>query len=104
MMEFLTVLLRWPDLKQPVQMIQGYPIVGDMEPSGVFRLIPGREPLPSSEWVGAEAVEAIQCIERSRPPIHADRIFKATVLEQERGFWSEFFSLAGVNGAHWKGF
>jgi len=36
MMAFLTVMLRWPDLKQPVQMIRGYPIVGDVHPVVCF--------------------------------------------------------------------
>ena len=33
-MAFLTVVLGWPDLKQPLQLLNGYPIVGKLEASG----------------------------------------------------------------------
>ena len=89
---FLTVILRWPDLQQPLQMLQGYPIVGALEPSGVFRSITAREALPKEEWLGDAAVAAVERIESSRPPRFAERIYAATVLEQQKQFCSPFLT------------
>ena len=45
-----------------------------------------------AEWLGPEAEEAIRRIEGSRPPVHAERIYQATLLEQQKGFCSGFLT------------
>ena len=36
---FLTAILRWPDRQQPMSYIKGFPVIGDIEASGVFRAV-----------------------------------------------------------------
>eukprot|EP00435_Cladocopium_sp_Y103_P071551 s117_g37.t2 len=63
----MTVLLRWPDQQQAIHLLQGYPIVGDIAPTGVFRAVAPQPADTFDEWVdGASA--AIDAILRSRPP------------------------------------
>eukprot|EP00435_Cladocopium_sp_Y103_P010988 s1261_g2.t2 len=100
---FLTALLRWPDLQQPLQMLQGYPIVGELEPSGVFRTVTGRDALPLDEWLGPAAVAAVDKIESSRPPRFADRIYEATVKEQEKNFCSPFYPRSALDAMFGRG-
>eukprot|EP00435_Cladocopium_sp_Y103_P038090 s83_g10.t1 len=84
-------------------MVQGYPIVGEVEPSGVFRPILGKEALPLDSWLGDSAEHAIGRIEQSRPPRFADRIFQATVDEQKKGFCSEFLDRQDLDARFGKG-
>ena len=35
----MTIILHWPDLTQGQNLVSGYPIVGEIEPSGLFRPI-----------------------------------------------------------------
>eukprot|EP00435_Cladocopium_sp_Y103_P048679 s223_g14.t1 len=100
---FLTALLRWPDLQQPLQMLTGYPIVGELEPSGVFRAVLGRDALPLDEWLGSAAVAAVDKIEASRPPRFADRIYEATVEEQEKSFCSPFHTRSALDAMFGRG-
>ena len=97
LMAFLTSLLRWPDWQQPRHLLQGYPIVGELEPSGIFRSITAREGLPLQEWLGPPAEAAIYRIERSPPPRFAERILEATKQEQDKGYCSPFFTKADLD-------
>ena len=92
MLAFLTCMLRWPDWQQPSHLLTGYPIVGELEPSGIFRSVPAREGLPLQEWLGPPAEAAIHRIERSAPPRFADRILEVTKQEQAKGYCSQFFT------------
>jgi len=84
-----TALLRWPDTRQPLHMVQGYPIVGDMEATGIFRPVdPGPE-AAMDDWLGPNAINAVDRIVTSRPPrFHAD-ILATTKDEMAKGFCSE---------------
>ena len=89
---FLTVLLRWPDTLQPQCLILGYPIVGAIPSSGIFREIPiGDEP-DFSSWLGDAAINAVDEIISSRAPRFAEEILEATLEEQQKGFCGPFRS------------
>ena len=66
---FLTVLLRWPDWDQPLNFIKGYDIVGTVEMSGVFRSADVPAQTHFDEWLGPAAVEAVDRIMKSKPPL-----------------------------------
>ncbi len=93
-----TALLRWPDVQQPLQMVQGYPIIGEVAPTGVFRPIEARETPQLDTWLGQYATDAIDSILSSRPPRHHDEILKATTAEMEKGFCSELRTRAWFDG------
>lgn len=47
----MTALLRWPDTLQPLHLLKGYPIVGHVQPCGVFRPIHQDDKLDPDEWL-----------------------------------------------------
>lgn len=81
----MTVLLRWPDLLQAQCMILGYPIVGEIEPSGLFRPVPAKQVDPLKVWL-SDAEQVVDDLMRSRPPKHAADILEQTMAEQAKGF------------------
>jgi hypothetical protein len=89
---FLTAILRWPDRAQPLSLLRGYPIVGDQAASGVFRFVTPKTAADPADWLGPAAIEAIDRLERSGPPLHMREIFQATCEEQAKGFCSAFQS------------
>ena len=89
---FLTSLLRWPDRAQPGHFIQGYPIVGDIAPSGVFRSVTSKSELNEKDWLGEAADLAVRRIESSKPPRFHEEILELTKAEQSKNFCSSFVS------------
>lgn len=87
----MSVLLRWPDLQQPQQLIKGYPILGEFAPSGIFRPVPEGPSISIAEWL-TEAPAAVERIMRSKPPLFAEQILKVTQEEQTKGFCSKFLT------------
>lgn len=83
---FLTVLLRWPDWGQPLNFIQGYDIVGTVEMSGVFRSAAVPAQAHFDDWLGPAAVEAVDRIMKSKPPLFQEEIWHTTQEEQVKGF------------------
>ena len=75
---FLTVLLRWPDTFQAQCLIKGYPIVGTIPASGVFRPIPPKADPDLTGWLGASAQQAVDEIVARGPPRFAQEIWEAT--------------------------
>ena len=91
-MAFLTSLLRWPDRDQALHFLQGYPIVGDIEPCGVFRSVNAKDSLSVEDWLGEAANIAVQKIMRSKPPRFHEEIYELTTQEQGKGFCSHFLT------------
>ena len=92
----MSILLRWPDLFQAQCMVRGYPIVGEIESSGLFRPVAAKEVASLDNWL-EDAKEKIDAIVHSRPPLHADDIFEQTVAEQNKGFCSKFYSRSALD-------
>ena len=88
----LTTLLRWPDLLQGKHLLQGYPIVGEVNPCGVFRTITQDDKADIDEWLGEPATAAVDKLLRTGPPKHFEEIYKVTLEEQAKGFCSAFES------------
>ena len=95
----ITALLRWPDVSQPQQLILGYPIIGEFEYSGIFRVVAATEAMSVEEWF-ADGPSAIARIMSSRPPLHFEDIYTTTVEEQEKGFCSPFLSKEQVDAQY----
>ena len=92
----LTILLQWPDTWQAHHLLAGYPIVGDIAPSGVFRDIDGQAPTSFDDWL-ADSEAVVDRILQSRPPRFHAEILKATQEEQAKGFCSQFYTRAEVD-------
>ena len=92
----MSILLRWPDLFQAQCMVRGYPIVGEIESSGLFRPVAAKDVAPLDTWL-EDAKEKIDAIVHSRPPLHADDILEQTVAEQHKGFCSKFYSRSAMD-------
>ena len=84
---FLTAILRWPDLDQPQQLLLGYPIVGDVQPSGVFRPVLPPAVSTLDAWL-QDAQTVVDRICQSKPPLHAADILSTTLEEVDKGFCS----------------
>ena len=89
----LAVLIRWPDLSLAQHLVQGFPIVGVLAHSGVFRPVrqEGKAALP--EWLGPSADADVRRLVHSRPPLHSDAIHQITLEEIAKGFCSPLRSL-----------
>ena len=83
----LTALLRWPDREQPAAYLHGFPVVGNIQSSGVFRSVtpPVIEDLHTS-FYGEPAVQEVQELLASPPSKDAAEIFDLTEEEIQRGF------------------
>ena len=102
----LTALLRWPDHGQAACFVHGFPIVGDVAFSGVFRLVDsGKEEAPESieEWLLRDGQSAVDSLLRSPPPRCADEILEQTLQEQSKGFCSQLYTRAEVDGLFGRG-
>eukprot|EP00435_Cladocopium_sp_Y103_P044302 s412_g12.t1 len=99
----LTALLRWPDTQQGRHLLLGYPIVGDVAPSGVFREVSQSEKLPIDDWLGDPAIEAVDRLLSSGPPRHAAEILSVTQEEQAKGFCGPFLTRAEVDDLYGRG-
>lgn len=81
----LAVLIRWPDLDQGQQLLKGYPIVGDISPSGVFRPVTTSACPSLEEWL-TDADQVVDRLVRSPPGRFAPEILTATQEEIDKGF------------------
>ena len=90
----LTCLLRWPDHGQASCFVHGFPIVGEVSFSGVFRpLSAGLSDEESVEgWLARDGAQAVRDLMRSSPPKNSQEILRLTLQEQEQGFCSELLT------------
>ena len=88
----LAILLRWPDLSLGSSLVEGFPIVGVLANSGVFRHVTPSTAPELQDWLGPAAEEAINRIVHSGPPRFHEDILAVTQDEQEKGFCSPFFT------------
>jgi len=84
-----TALVRWPDRTQGQRYVFGFPIVGAIEDTGVFRKLPdakvGQE--EHEELLGEYARECVQKIMQTDPSEEfSDEIWKLSVEEVTKGF------------------
>ncbi len=93
----LTSLLRWPDEAQAGQLVSGYPIVGEMADSGVFRTVIPEQPPDFQSWLGEAADAAMGELCLKPPPRFAAEILAITQEEQEKGYCSPFFTKAELD-------
>eukprot|EP00435_Cladocopium_sp_Y103_P025373 s2946_g6.t1 len=99
----MSILLRWPDLQQPIDLVAGYSIVGDFASTGVFRPVQPGPATSMADWLGPAAERAVENILRSPPPRFADEILRITLEEQDKGFCGEFLTKAQVDALHGAG-
>ena len=83
----MTIILHWPDLTQGQNLVSGYPIVGEIEPSGLFRPIFAKDVEPLDDWL-VDAGQIVDNLMKSRPPKHAADILEQALAEQRKGFCS----------------
>ena len=91
---FATALLRWPDVWQAKEMIQGFSIVGEVPVSGLFRSITphvSKDP-DTAAWLASDAVAAVDAVMQSSPGKHAVEIQAVTEQEQAKGFCSDWLT------------
>ena len=88
MIAFLTALLKWPDREQAKCYIHGFPIVGQINSSAIFRQVEPTEHHHLHDFLGAQAIIAVQEIESQGRPRDAEEIQKITEEEVEKGFCS----------------
>ena len=74
----LSACLRWPDLSRAAGYVQGFPMIGEIPSSGVFRqLLPiGERELDTSLNEGFFGQAAIDALEARSPSLDADAIWR----------------------------
>ena len=87
-MAVATVILRWPDRKQPQLYITGFKHVGEIESSHVFRDLPQRDEAinPEKELLGDPAEVFINEMESQPPSRFAEEITSQSEEELEKGY------------------
>lgn len=95
----VTALLRWPDLTQAQSFVLGFPIVGDVPYSGVFRALAGTadDMEDPAEWLQREGASVVDDLLTKGPPKDHDVILKVTLEEIQKGFCSPLMSRAEVD-------
>ena len=99
----LTALLRWPDVQQPLHLLQGYPIVGSVQPCGVFRKISQEAKVNPNSWLGSSAQADLDKLLTSRPPPFARDILDVTEAEMAKGFCGPLRSKCDLDQEFGKG-
>ena len=102
---FFTSLLRWPDVWQAKEMIQGFSIVGEVPVSGLFRAITphlSKDP-DTQKWLAEDAVAAVDAIMQSSPGRHAAEIQRVTEKEQAKGFCSAWLTRSQLDARFGRG-
>ncbi|CAE7451206.1 unnamed protein product, partial [Symbiodinium sp. CCMP2456] len=95
----VTALLRWPDLTQAQSFVLGFPVVGDVPYSGVFRALAGTadDMEDPAEWLQREGASVVDDLLTKGPPKDHDVILKVTLEEIQKGFCSPLMSRAEVD-------
>ena len=80
----MVTLLRWPDRKLPTCFTEGFPIIGEVEESGIFRrLRDSREPADlNSEFFGDSAKKFIKDLEKTRSSPQVSRKLDAKMRSE----------------------
>ena len=81
----LTALLRWPDVQQPLHLLQGYPIVGSVQPCGVSEDLAGGQSQPEL-LVGQLCASGFGQAPHLTAPAFARDILDVTEAEMAKGF------------------
>ena len=86
----LVILLRWPDKTLPQCLANGFPLVGPIPPSGIFRPIEPR-PEPLVPLLGSDAAAYVDSLEAdTRLHPSADIILSESLKEQKLGLLGPF--------------
>ena len=95
----LTALMRWPDLGQAQAFVEGFPIVGHVAPSGVFRNIAesASEKEALDAWLSREEQSVVDELLQRGPPRDHDVIYQVTMDEITKGFCSELMTRSEVD-------
>ena len=93
----MTALLRWPDREQAISFIEGFPIVGEIPRTGIFREILPKEIADVQEWLGIDAARRVDDITSQKPPRHVSEIWAVTSQEIDKGFCSPPLTRAEVD-------
>jgi hypothetical protein len=87
-MAFLASCLRWPDLTQAKLYITGFPIIGEIDSSHVFRQFSAPnapEPNIEEDFFGEEAARAVDAIMANAEPKNAKEIWDVTMNTVKKG-------------------
>ena len=93
----MTTLLRWPDRMQALSFIEGFPIVGEIPRTGIFREIVPKEVEDVQAWLGDDAALRVDEIVAKGPPRYVSEIWTVTQQEIAKGFCSQPFTRAQVD-------
>ena len=93
----MTALLRWPDRNQAISFIQGFPIVGEIPRTGIFREILPKDVEDVHAWLGDDAARRVDEIMSKGPPRFVSEIWTVTQQEIDKGFCSQPLTRADVD-------
>ena len=90
LMSFVAAVLRWPDKSQAAGYLRGFRVIGQIEPTDVFRPIPPEGGVDlKAQFYGENALEEVAALERSGPPKDAETIWQLTQKDVEAGFCAQ---------------
>ncbi|CAE7864667.1 unnamed protein product [Symbiodinium necroappetens] len=101
----ITALLRWPDFQQAEQFVLGFPIVGSLDHSGVFRHVScGGDDFEDPEsWLTREGICAVDSLLQKGPPRDHALILEVTLQEVDKGFCSALMTRQEVDNLFGRG-
>ena len=80
-----TTFVRWPDVTQPSRYFTGFKVVGNIEPSGVFREVKPQLEILAEDFLGEAAIEFVDELMTRRTSKDANAIWELTLEEQSKG-------------------
>ena len=99
----LVALLRWPDRDVALHLLVGFPIVGHLSSSGLFRPVTAAPTKSLQDWLGDDAVAAVDRLMASKPPQFAEEIVTLTRDEMKKGFCSDFLTRGQLDACYGRG-
>ena len=91
------VLLDWPDASQPLRYLTGFPAVGHIELTGIFRDIPDTQEVEEHDFLGQASIDFVDSLLTRAPSPDATVIWSLTVEESAKGWCPGPFSRAQMD-------
>ena len=101
---FITSILRWPDRTQARGYLEGFPVVGEIEASRVFRPLGPQVAMDlNSEFYGEAAIAEVEQVTASPPPKDAEEIWALTQEEIDKNFTEDLVTAAQMDARFGRG-
>ena len=83
----MCIILRWPDRQLPRCFVEGFPVIGDVEESHIFRQLPDTQEAPDirEAFFGQPAIDFVNNLKSSPPKVTSPKLAPKVQEELAKG-------------------